>query len=190
MRKRRTIKSIKNSWLVLLIVWDNHGRKMPLNHKVSLYNQCWIYGFPDFMTNLLAIQWNARPLCPKYALFSQPQVSQVVLSFLFFQIVNPSIQNLLVRWKLCYHASLKQTYTTHLPHSHAQRPLPRYTFLSKTCSHGSTSCTAFHDVEEIPKQKDVLVMLTIRRENSESKLGSWLLLEMPYSIIFSSLFNR
>lgn len=66
----------------------------------------------------------------------------------------------------------------------------RYTFLSKTCSHGSTSCTAFHDVEEIPKQKDVLVMLTIRRENSESKLGSWLLLEMPYSIIFSSLFNR
>lgn len=94
---------------------------MPLNHKVSLYNQCWIYGFPDFMTNLLAIQWNARPWCPKYALFSQPQVSQVVLSFLFFQIVNPSIQNLLVRWKLCYHASLKQTYTTHLPHSHAQR---------------------------------------------------------------------
>lgn len=44
-----------------------------------------------------------------------PQLSQVVLSCLFFQIVNPSIQNLLLRWKLCHFASLEQTYTTLLP---------------------------------------------------------------------------
>ena len=137
MRKRRTKKSIKNSWLVLLIVWDNHGRKMPLNHKVSLYNQCWIYGFPDFMSNLLAIQWNAWPRCPKYALFSQPQLSQIVLSCFFFQIVNPSVTSWLGGIFVILRASNKHTLLFW--------PLPctKTSPLSKTCSQDSNSCTVF-----------------------------------------------
>lgn len=51
-RKRRTKKSIKNSWFVLLIVLDNHGPKMPLIHKVSFYNYYLILGLTDVTLNL------------------------------------------------------------------------------------------------------------------------------------------
>lgn len=142
MRKRRTKKSIKNSWLVLLIVWDNHGRKMLLIHKVSLYNQYWSYGFPDFMSNLLAIQSNTRPRCPKYALFSQPQLSQVVLSCFFFQIVNPSVTSWLGGIFVILRASNKHTLLF-WPFPCTKTSPEVHFFLSKTRSQDSTSCTAF-----------------------------------------------
>ena len=123
-------------------------------------------------------------ICP----FSQPQLSQVVLSCFFFQIVNPSVISWLGGIFVILRASDKHTLlfwpfpcTKTSPEVHFFGPRR----ILKIQLHAR-----LFSVEEIPKQQDVLVMLTIRRENSESKLRSWLLLTMPFSINFASLFNR
>ena len=109
-RKRRTKKSIKYSWFLLLIALDSHGRKMPLIHKVSGCNVKSV----SFTMKHEGLDGQNMPF-----FFSQAELTQVIFSFVFIQIVNLSIKDLLVGQALCFSPSRNKTNTTILPRSHA-----------------------------------------------------------------------
>ena len=95
-----------------------------------------------FYVKSVSYTMKPRPWCPKYALFSQPQLSQVVLSCFFFQIVNPSVTSWLGGIFVILRASNKHTLLF-WPFPCTKTSPEVHFFLSKTRSQDSTSCTAF-----------------------------------------------
>ena len=116
-RKRRTRKLIKNSWFVLLIVWDNHGQKMPQIHKVSHWAWWWFFKSMNYTVKHGA--W-----LPKYSLFSQAELSQV--AFLLVPTNSQSFSKRPLDWAaLCHCPGHKQILHFYLflihTHSHISR---------------------------------------------------------------------